>query len=133
MNQAEQPPPSGLGRVGNWIWTGLGWMFVGIGLIGAFLPILPTVPFLLLALACFGRGSPRLEAWLLAHPRMGPPLRLWRERGAIPRRAKVLAITMMSLSLGSLVLFSSMPWPGKVVVVIVWGLVSRVILRAPDR
>jgi uncharacterized membrane protein YbaN (DUF454 family) len=88
---------------------------------------------LLLSLACFGRGSPRLEAWLLAHPRMGPPLRLWRERGAIPRRAKFLAITMMSLSLGSLVFFSAMPWPGKVVVVIVWGLVSRVILRAPDR
>jgi uncharacterized membrane protein YbaN (DUF454 family) len=74
-----------------------------------------------------------METWLLNHPRMGPPLRLWRERGAIPRRAKFLAITMMSLSLGSLVFFSAMPWPGKVVVVIVWGMVSRVILRAPDR
>ena len=70
----------------------LGLALVAIGFIGAFLPVLPTTPFLILAAACFARSSERLEAWLLDHPRFGPLLRAWRERGAIPRRAKVMAV-----------------------------------------
>jgi uncharacterized protein len=76
----------------------LGWLFVALGVIGAFLPVMPTTPFLLLAVACFARSSPKLEAWLMNHPRFGPPLRNWRERGAISKRAKVTAISLMSLS-----------------------------------
>lgn len=76
----------------------LGWFFVAVGVIGAFLPVLPTTPFLLLAVACFARSSPKLEAWLLDHPRFGPSLRDWREKGAIPRKAKIAAVVMMSVS-----------------------------------
>jgi uncharacterized membrane protein YbaN (DUF454 family) len=75
-----------------------GWLFVALGVIGAFLPILPTTPFLLLAVACFTRSSPRLEAWLMNHPTFGPPLRNWRQRGAISKRAKMSAIALMSVS-----------------------------------
>lgn len=74
------------------LFLALGLFFVGLGFVGAFLPVLPTVPFLILAAACFARSSPRMEAWLLDHPRFGPLLRDWRARGAIPRRGKLMAL-----------------------------------------
>ena len=70
----------------------LGLLFVVLGLIGAFLPVLPTTPFLIVAVACFTRSSTRLESWLLDHPRFGPPLRDWRQRGAISRNAKMMSL-----------------------------------------
>ncbi|MGO4315917.1 YbaN family protein [Agrobacterium tumefaciens] len=76
----------------------LGWLMVATGIVGAFLPVLPTTPFLLLALWCFSRSSPKLEAWLLTHPRFGPSLRQWRERGAIARKAKIAALSAMCAS-----------------------------------
>jgi uncharacterized membrane protein YbaN (DUF454 family) len=78
-------------------YLGLGFLFMGLGGIGVALPVLPTTPFLILAAACFARSSTRLERRLLDHPRFGPTLRDWRTRGAIPRRAKWLALAGMTL------------------------------------
>ncbi|MAO92320.1 MAG: hypothetical protein CMM78_08280 [Rhodospirillaceae bacterium] len=77
----------------------IGCVFVGLGFIGAFLPLLPTVPFLLLALWCFARSSQRFHDWLYHHPRFGPPLREWDQHGVIPVRAKILSTAMMAVSM----------------------------------
>ena len=70
----------------------VGLLFVAIGFVGAFVPVLPTTPFLILSAACFARSSPRLERWLLNHRQFSPTLRRWRERGAISRKTKMIAL-----------------------------------------
>lgn len=78
--------------------VGLGLVSLALGLAGAALPLLPTVPFLVLAVWCFARSSPRLERWLLDHPRLGPPVHRWREHGVVSPGAKLLATLWLSLS-----------------------------------
>lgn len=63
-----------------------------LGVAGIVLPLVPTTPLLLLAAFCFARSSPRLEMWLIEHPRLGPPIRDWRAEGAISARGKTLAL-----------------------------------------
>jgi uncharacterized membrane protein YbaN (DUF454 family) len=70
------------------VWILCGAVALALGVIGMFLPLLPTVPFLLLAAICFARSSTRLHDWLLAHPTFGPPIKDWQRRGAIRRRTK---------------------------------------------
>lgn len=71
-----------------------------IGIVGVFLPLLPTTPFLLVAAWCFSRSSPRLEQWLLNHRTLGPPLADWRREGAISARAKTIAVGLIAASYG---------------------------------
>lgn len=80
------------------------WLLVGVtattcGVAGIVLPLVPTTPFLLVAVYAFARSSPRLHAWLLTHPRLGPLIQDWRDRGAIGARAKVLAVLVMLATL----------------------------------
>jgi uncharacterized membrane protein YbaN (DUF454 family) len=89
--------PRATSRIMRAVFLALGVGFVALGFIGAFLPVLPTTPFLILAAACFARSSPRLENWLLQHPRFGSLLRGWRERGAIPVKAKLMALGGMAI------------------------------------
>lgn len=70
-----------------------------LGVIGIFLPIVPTVPFLILAAFCFARSDPALEARIMNHPVYGPPIRTWREKGAVSRRGKVAATFAFSASI----------------------------------
>jgi len=114
------------------LFLSLGWFFVALGVAGAFLPVLPTTPFLLLAVACFARSSPRLEAWLMSHPKFGEPLRNWREKGAIPRRAKIAAVVMMSVSYAIFWFGTSPPvWRAVLVAVLMIGPAIFVVTR-PD-
>ena len=77
----------------------LGWLCVALGVIGIFLPVLPTTPFLLLAAACFVRSSKRFYLWLVLHPRLGPWVRDYLEGQGIPLKAKVYSIALMWLSI----------------------------------
>jgi uncharacterized membrane protein YbaN (DUF454 family) len=95
------------------LWRVLAVTSVLLGFVGVFVPVLPTVPFLLLAAWAGGHGWPALEAWLLNHPRHGPAIRRWRERGAVPRKAKWGA-SLMLLASGTLLLWAPVPWPLKV-------------------
>lgn len=81
------------------MWLGLGWLAFALGVIGAFLPIMPTTPFMLLAAAAFAKSSPRFHRWLMEHPTFGPPVRDWQAHGAISRRAKLLAVGSMGVVL----------------------------------
>ena len=80
------------------IWGSLGGISVGLGAAGVVLPLVPTTPFMLLAAYCFARSSPRLEGWLLDHPRFGPAIRDWRAHRAISNRAKRLAVIAIGLT-----------------------------------
>ncbi|MFA7431199.1 MAG: YbaN family protein [Rhodospirillaceae bacterium] len=93
----------------NKLYTTIGWLFIGLAGLGVALPVLPTTPFVLLAAWAFAKGSPRLERWLIEHPRFGPLLRDWRGHRRIPLHAKILSVSMMAASLGHLVFFSSVP------------------------
>ena len=92
------------------VWLFLGGLALALGALGAVLPLMPTVPFVLVAAFCFARGHPPFETWLLDHPVLGPPLKAWRERGAIGRRAKIAAVIGFTGSgiLGLVLL--PMPW-----------------------
>jgi uncharacterized protein len=78
---------------------------VGLGILGLFLPLLPTTPFLLLAAACYARASERFYNWLLNNRTFGPTIREWRRYRSIPYRTKLTAIALMSLTLGSSIVF----------------------------
>jgi uncharacterized protein len=94
LPERERPKGHPLARG---LWLVLGFFFVGLGIIGAVLPVMPTVIFLILAVGCFARSSPRFEARLLNHPRFGPTLRAWRHEGAISSGGKIAACGGMAL------------------------------------
>lgn len=90
----ERPKGHPLARA---LWLALGLFFVGLGIIGALLPIMPTTIFLILAVGCFARSSPRLEGWLLNHKQFGPTLRAWRDEGAVSKFGKLASCGGMAL------------------------------------
>ena len=91
----------------RWAWWLLAYSALGLGLVGVVVPGLPTVPFVLLAAYAAARGSRRLHRRLLEHPRFGPMIRDWQAHGAVDRRAKRLAVGMMSAS--AVVMFLTAP------------------------
>lgn len=89
----------------------LGWSFLILGILGAFLPLLPTTPFVLLALFFFSRSSEKWSLWILNHRVLGPPIHRWREKKAIKKNVKIWAISILFLSFSlSIYLVSHSLW-----------------------
>jgi uncharacterized membrane protein YbaN (DUF454 family) len=116
----------------KFVYIAIGWIAVALGIAGVFLPLLPTTPFLLVAAGAFARSSPRLEAWLLNHPRLGPPLIAWRQKRAIPTRAKVIAIIAMAASLGYILWSPTIPAIAKAAAALVLAGSATFILTRPS-
>lgn len=76
----------------------LGFIALGLGVIGAFLPIMPTTCFILLAAWCFSKSSDRWHHWLLSHKLFGPALQQWQQSRCIPYKAKLIATISMLIS-----------------------------------
>ena len=95
----QRPSRLHASRTVRWLLWTAGTLALILGIIGAFLPVLPTTPFVLLAAACYAKASERFHQKLLAHKHFGPVIREWEEYGAIPLRTKKVAIGMMTLSI----------------------------------
>jgi uncharacterized membrane protein YbaN (DUF454 family) len=127
----EQTPPPARSKVMRWALVALGTFFVALGVVGAFLPLLPTTPFLLLAAACYGRASPALHARLLQSPTFGPTLRAWRQDRRIPRRAKRVALAMIAVSFGMSAWVVPLVWV-KALLGCLWAALSLWMWRLPE-
>jgi uncharacterized membrane protein YbaN (DUF454 family) len=92
------------------LWRILALIALAVGALGIALPVLPTVPFWILAAWAAGKGWPSLHRWLVNHPRHGAAIRDWQERGAVPRKAKWAASSMMALSAIVLLLSPAPLW-----------------------
>lgn len=93
-----QPPKHQHNAVIRWVFFVMGFVFVGLGILGAILPGMPTTVFILLAGYCWAKSSERFHGWLMHHKIFGKMLKDWEERRAMPRFAKYLAWGMMTMS-----------------------------------
>lgn len=110
----------------RWLLAGTGLLALLLGVVGIFVPVLPTTPFILLAAFCFARSSARFHRWLLDHHISGPLIRDWALHRSIPLRIKRLAYGLMALSFGSSILIVPLVWLKVLLavlgLVLAWGL-----------
>ncbi|MCH4563300.1 MULTISPECIES: YbaN family protein [Halomonas] len=92
------------------VFIAIAWISFALGLIGVFVPLMPTTCFMLLAVWAASRGSPRFALWIREHPRFGPAVVAWEGERAIPRHAKWLATGMLAFSMLVLTLTVSVAW-----------------------
>lgn len=111
----------------------LGMISLGLGIAGAVLPVLPTTPFVLLAAACFARGSPRFHDWLLAHPLFGPIIFEWNEYGSIPWRTKIVALVLMSVTFTISIVFFVRPRWLQITLALFAVVLATWLYRVPSR
>ena len=117
----------------RWLYFGLGWLFFGVGVLGALLPVLPTTPFMLLALWAFSRSSPRFRHWLYHHRVFGPRVRAFHERRVISVRVKLFAYGCMLASLLYLLFVARLFWPVLLAAACVMGIGAVYISLCPRR
>jgi uncharacterized membrane protein YbaN (DUF454 family) len=115
------------------LYFALAWLFFSLGALGAFLPGLPTVPFMLLALWAFSRSSRRFHDWLYAHRLFGPPLQDWKRHRVIPLRAKLFSLVSMIASMIYMIAYASMPPWALAIVAAIMAYGAWFVLSHPSR
>ena len=109
------------------------WIFVLLAAIGVLLPVMPTTPFLLLALWGFSNCSPRFHDWLYNHKLFGPTLQRWHKYHVISVYAKTLSISMMSISLISILFFTGYHYSIKAITFIIIAYGAFFVLSKPSK
>lgn len=110
-----------------------GTVALGLGILGVFLPLLPTTPFVLLAAACYARGSRRFHQKLLANRTFGPIVFEWERHRSIPYRTKLAAVVLMSLTMATSIVFFVKPAWLKAVLAIIGVALALWLYRLPSR
>lgn len=124
--------PGTIHPVRRWALLIAGFIAVALGVLGIFLPVLPTVPLLLLALACFTRSSDRFYLWLINHARLGPLVQPYLNSQGMTRASKVKALTLLWISItASVVFLIELLWVRGLLLVVALG-VSVYLLRLPN-
>lgn len=111
----------------------LGHICVGLGAIGIVLPLVPTTPFLLLAAACYARGSERFYNWLLNNKYFGQYIRDYREGKGIPLKAKITAIILIWVTIGISAIFFIPLLPVQILLFVIAGVITAYLLRLPTK
>ena len=110
----------------------LGWVFFALGVIGIFLPVMPTTPFMILALWGFSRSSDRFHNWLYNHRYFGPSLQMWNKHRVIPKIAKIMSLSFMSISFIYMVFFVPLAIAVKVLIAVLMLYGAWFILTKPS-
>ncbi|HXD35452.1 MAG TPA: YbaN family protein [Rhodanobacter sp.] len=121
----------------RWLLIGGGAVSLLLGLIGLLLPVMPTVPFLLLTAACWSRASPRWHRWLLSLPRLGPAIARWERERSVSRRVRWTALGLVTLSMLATIWWvrahAWLPWLLGGVAVLLWLLILRLPVTPDER
>ena len=115
----------------KYLWVIGGTTSLALGFLGIFLPLLPTTPFLLLSAFCYARGSSRLYDWLLRNRLFGCYIKNWREGRGIPLKSKIIAVILITVSIGYSVLYIIPFTIGKVLFVLLAVALSYYIITRP--
>ena len=124
-----------MGQMGRYLYVLAGWVCLGCGFLGIFLPLLPTTPFVLLAAFCFSRGSQTLHRWLLTQQTFGPIIRDWNHHGIIRPRVKWTSTCLIVLMLSYPIVFKDILLFAKIaaalvgvgVLVFIWSRPSKIL------
>lgn len=125
-----RPHPSSLIRVLLWL---AGTVALVLGIIGIFLPLLPTTPFILLAAACYARASEKFHRRLLAHPAFGPLIIEWQTTRSMPFRLKCVAIGTMSVSITASIWLLAGTFLAQVLLAVIGIVLGLMLWRIPSR
>lgn len=114
-------------KIRNFLFITLGSVFLLIGILGIFLPLLPTTPFLILTAICYNKGSSKFHSWLIQHRFLGPPILDWQKNRVIQIKYKILATSMMLISCFFIFPKNTIPNTGKIIFAFVLAIVLPII------